>query len=178
MKKLIFILFLSLSGWAMAQDKNLYDFKVTDIDGEVFDMATLKGKKVLIVNVASKCGLTPQYEQLESLYKKYQQQGFTIIGFPSGNFKDQELATNEEIKEFCSQNYGVTFPIMSKVDVVGKNKIPLYKWLTEKSENNLWDAEVQWNFQKFMIDESGHLVDWVAPRESPLSNKIVMWLNE
>ena len=160
----------------MSQNKTLYDFKVKDIDGKEFDMSTLKGKKVLLVNVASKCGLTPQYKDLEDLQKKYGDKNFVVIGFPSNNFKGQEPGTNEEIKEFCSLTYGVTFPIMSKIDVTGEHQAPIYKWLTHKSENGKLDAEVQWNFQKFMIDEQGKLVDFVPPRESPLSEKIIKWI--
>lgn len=163
---------------ACAQNKSLYDFKVTDIDGKKFDMSTLKGKKVLIVNVASKCGLTPQYEQLQALYDKYKNKNFIVIGFPSNNFKGQEPGTNEEIKEFCSLNYGVTFPMMSKVEVIGDNKAPIYKWLTEKEQNGTLDAEVQWNFQKFMIDENGHLVDFIPPKDSPLNDKMIKWIEE
>jgi glutathione peroxidase len=157
---------------------SLYDFKVKDIDGKDFDMANLKGKKVLVVNVASKCGLTPQYEKLQQLYEKYKDQNFIVIGFPANNFNGQEPGTNEEIKTFCTLNYDVTFPMMSKIDVVGEDKAPIYKWLTEKSQNGKIDAEVQWNFQKFMIDENGHLVDFVPPREDPFSEKIVKWIEQ
>lgn len=158
-----------------AQNKTLYDFKVEDIDGQSFDFASLKGKKVLIVNVASKCGYTPQYEQLEELYDQYKDDGLVVIGFPSNDFKGQEPGTNEEIKEFCTLNYGVTFPIMSKVIVTGENKAPIYKWLTEKAENGKMDSEVQWNFQKYLIDENGNVVDFALSKESPLSPKIVNW---
>lgn len=179
MQKIILAVLIILSiNTTMAQQKSLYDFKVKDIDEKEFDMSSLKGKKVLIVNVASKCGLTPQYAQLEELYQKYKDQNFIIIGFPSNDFKGQEPGTNEEIKEFCSLNYGVTFPIMDKITVIGENKAPIYKWLTEKSENSKFDAEVQWNFQKFMIDENGQLVDFVAPKESPLSEKIINWIEK
>lgn len=161
-----------------AQGKTLYDFKVKDIDGKAYNLKGLKGKKVLVVNVASKCGLTPQYAQLEELYKKYKDKNFVIIGFPCNDFKGQEPGTNAEIKEFCTLNYGVTFPVMDKVTVVGDKKTPLYQWLTEKSQNGVLDAEVQWNFQKFMIDENGHLVGFVPPKESPLSDKIVQWIEK
>lgn len=161
-----------------AQDKSLYDFKVKDIDNKEFDLSQLKGKKVLVVNVASKCGLTPQYEELEKLYNKYKDRNFVIIGFPSNNFNGQEPGSNEDIKQFCSLTYGVTFPMMSKVDVVGNNIVPLYKWLTQKSENGKFNAEVQWNFQKFMIDEYGHLVDFVSPRTLPFDEKIVKWIEQ
>jgi glutathione peroxidase len=128
--------------------------------------------------VASKCGLTPQYEELQKLYTLYGGENFTIIAFPSNDFKGQEPGTNEEIKEFCTSKYGVTFPVMSKISVVGENKAPIYKWLTEKKINGKFDAEVQWNFQKFLIDENGRLVDFVAPKEKPMSEKIIRWLTE
>ncbi len=177
MKKILFLILCALfvsNGYA--QQKTLYDFKVKDIDGKEYDLSRLKGKKVLIVNVASKCGLTPQYEDLQALYEKYADQNFVVIGFPSDNFKNQEFATNKEIKEFCSANYGVTFPIMEKVDVKGEQAIPLYKWLTRKKENGKFDAEIQWNFQKFMIDEKGNIVDYVLPKEKPTTEKIVDWI--
>ncbi|MEA5062994.1 Glutathione peroxidase BsaA [bioreactor metagenome] len=153
------------------KQKNLYDFKVTDIDGKEFDMAQLKGKKVMIVNVASKCGLTPQYEQLQELYEEYKDTGFVIIGFPANNFKDQEPGSNKEIKEFCTLNYGVTFPMMEKVSVAGDDQAPIYKWLTK-------EQEVTWNFQKFLIDENGNLVNIVMPKESPKSEVILNWLTK
>lgn len=156
--------------------KNFHDFTVKDIDGNDFDLATLKGKKVLVVNVASKCGLTPQYEQLQELYEKYSHLNFVVIGFPANNFMDQEPGSNLEIKEFCTMNYGVTFPMMEKISVKGDGQFPLYQWLTQKSENGLLDQEVTWNFQKFMVDEEGNLVDVVMPKESPMSKKIVSWI--
>ncbi|WP_352422512.1 glutathione peroxidase [Proteiniphilum sp.] len=156
--------------------KTLYDFTVKDIDGNDFSLASLKGKKVLVVNVASKCGLTPQYEQLQELYEKYRYLNFVIIGFPANNFMGQEPGTNQEIKEFCTANYGVTFPMMEKISVKGKDQAPLYKWLTNKSENGVLDQEVTWNFQKFMVDEEGYLVDVVLPKESPMSDKIINWI--
>lgn len=162
----------------MIAQVSLYDFKVKDIDGNNFDLSSLKGKKVLVVNVASKCGLTPQYNKLQDLYEKYKDKNFVVIGFPANNFNGQEPGTNEEIKTFCTLNYNVSFPMMSKIDVVGDNKAPLYKWLTEKSQNGKMDAEVQWNFQKFMIDENGQLVDFVAPREDPFCDKIINWIEK
>ena len=157
--------------------KTLHDFVVKDINGKEFDLATLKGKKVLVVNVASKCGLTPQYEDLQALYDKYKNKDFVVIGFPANHFMGQEPGTNSEIMEFCSINYGVTFPMMDKISVKGKDQSPLYKWLTNKSENGKIDQKVTWNFQKFMVDEEGHLVDVVMPKESPMSDKIINWLN-
>ena len=161
---------------AQKAQKNFYDFTVKTIDGEDFNLASLKGKKVLVVNVASKCGFTPQYEGLEKLYEEYGGDKFTIIGFPANNFLHQEPGTNAEIKEFCKVNYGVTFPMMAKISVKGKDIAPLYKWLTSRKENGVMDAKVKWNFQKFMIDENGHLVDYAAPNVKPLSDKIVNWV--
>ncbi|NDW09217.1 glutathione peroxidase [Dysgonomonas sp. 520] len=174
---ILFVLFFSISA-IMAQGKDIYSYKVKNIDGEEFDMSSLKGKKVLIVNVASKCGFTPQYEQLEKLYQMYKDENFVVIGFPSNDFKGQEPGTNAEIKDFCQRNYGVTFPIMSKISVTGKNIAPIYKWLTEKKENGKLDSKVLWNFQKYMIDESGSLVDMAPSKESPLSDKIINWIEK
>ena len=168
-----FLMILATSGFAQ---KNLYSFKTTTIDGKAFDLASLKGKKVLVVNTASKCGLTPQYKELEALYQKYKDKNFIIIGFPANNFMDQEPGTDKEIAEFCELNYGVTFPMMSKISVKGKDQDPIYKWLTQKSENGKMDAEVSWNFQKFMIDKNGEIVDFTSPREKPFSDKIVQWI--
>lgn len=162
----------------MAQNENIHQFTVTTIDGGKFDLSTLKGKKVLVVNTASKCGLTPQYKDLESLYKKYGGETFTIIGFPANNFLSQEPGTDSEIKEFCEINYGVTFPMMSKISVKGDDMHPLYQWLTQKSRNGVMDSEVKWNFQKYMIDEEGRLVDMIPPKESPLSEKIIKWIEQ
>ena len=176
-KVLLMLLFVTFAGFVQAQT-GFYDFKVTDIDGKEFDMSSLKGKKVLIVNVASKCGLTPQYAKLQELYEKYGDRNFVIVGFPANNFREQEPGTNAEIKEFCTLNYNVTFLMMSKIDVVGENKAPIYQWLTEKAKNGKMDTEVQWNFQKFMIDENGNWIDFVPPREDPFSEKIVQWLEK
>ena len=161
---------------SMEARKTIHDFTVKDIDGNDFNLASLKGKKVLIVNVASKCGFTPQYEQLEELYEKYQHLNFVIIGFPANNFMRQEPGSNLEIKEFCTLNYGVTFPMMEKISVKGKDQAPLYQWLTKKSENGVIDQKVTWNFQKFMVDEEGRLIDVAMPKESPMSRKILDWI--
>ena len=126
-----------------AQNKSFYDFTVKTIDGKDFPLSSLKGKKVLVVNVASKCGLTPQYAQLEKLYEKYRDKDFVIIGFPANNFMGQEPGSNEEIAQFCSLNYDVTFPMMAKISVKGKEIAPLYQWLTEKKLNGKEDASVQ-----------------------------------
>ena len=161
-----------------AQNKSFYDFTVKTIDGKDFPLSSLKGKKVLVGNVASKCGLTPQYAQLEKLYEKYKDKDFVIIGFPANNFMGQEPGSNEEIAQFCSLNYDVTFPMMAKISVKGKEIAPLYQWLTEKKLNGKEDASVQWNFQKFMIDENGNWVGFASPKESPFSEKIVTWIEK
>lgn len=169
------VLMLALGISAKAQ--SFYDLKTKTIDGKDFNFSELKGKKVLIVNTASKCGYTPQYEDLEKLYKDYKDKNFVIIGFPANNFGHQEPGTNDEIKEFCSKNYGVSFPMMQKIDVKGDDMDPVYKWLTEKSQNGKMDSSVKWNFQKYMIDENGNLVDVAYSGEKPNCDKIVNWIN-
>ena len=177
MKRVILLFMSILASTVMAQSpKTLYDFKVTALDGSAFDLSSLKGKKVMVVNTASKCGLTPQYKDLEALYKQYGDDKFVIIGFPANNFAQQEPGSNKEISEFCTKNYGVTFPMMSKISVTGDNIDPLYKWLTSKEENGVMDAPVQWNFQKFLIDENGKLVDMVPPKELPTSEKVIKFI--
>jgi len=174
----LFILGIFITAYTtmIAQEKTLYDFTVETIDGQQLDLSTLKGKKVLIVNVASKCGNTPQYKDLEALYEKYGGDNFVILGFPANNFGRQEPGTNEEIKEFCTLNYGVTFPMMAKISVKGDDMAPLYKWLTSKKENGVMDSEVTWNFQKYMVDEKGHLVGFVKPGVNPKTDKIMDWI--
>jgi len=158
------------------QVKSFYDYKVYDIDGKPFDLSALKGKKVLVVNTASHCGNTPQYADLEKLYDEYKDKNLVIIGFPANNFMGQEPGTNEEIKNFCSAEYGVSFPMMSKISVKGKDMDPLYKWLTSKELNGKMDSEVTWNFQKYMINENGQLAGYANPKEKPYSDKILAWL--
>lgn len=175
--KQLTVLFIMISMVAFGQSKtNFHSFKVTDIYGAEFDLSTLKGKKVLVVNTASKCGLTPQFKDLEELYKNYKDQNFTIIGFPSNDFNQQDPGSNEEIAEFCQQNYGVTFPMMSKISVKGDSIHPLYKWLTDKELNGVLSTKVMWNFQKFMIDENGDLIDFVSPQKKPNTKEIVDWI--
>ena len=149
------IIVTMITSVAGAQQKSFYDFTVKTIDGKDLPLSTFKGKKVLVVNVASKCGFTPQYAKLEELYEKYGKDDFVVIGFPANNFLHQEPGTNEEIKEFCTLNYGVTFPMMAKISVKGKDIAPLYQWLTHKSENGVSDAKIGWNFHKFLIEENG-----------------------
>lgn len=154
----------------------IYQFKVTDLYGNEFDLASLKGKKIMIVNTASECGLTPQYKQLQSMYEEFGEDNFTIVGFPANNFGKQEPGSNAEIAEFCQANYGVTFPMMSKISVKGKDMAPIYQFLTQREKNGLVDSEVEWNFQKYLIDENGHLVKVIGPRTLPNDPEIKAWI--
>jgi glutathione peroxidase len=155
---------------------SFYDFTVKDISGEDYPLSQLKGKKVLVVNTASKCGNTPQYEGLQALYEKYGDENFIIVGFPANNFAGQEPGSNEDIASFCKLNYGVTFPMMSKISVKGKDQHPLYTWLTSKSENGVEDSKVTWNFQKYLIDENGQLAGHLSPKTQPDSEELVSWI--
>jgi glutathione peroxidase len=175
-KLITLLLFSASSTGVFSQVKSFYDFKVKTLEGKEFDFSTLKGKKVMIVNTASKCGFTPQYKNLEELYKQYGGDNFVIIGFPENNFMNQEPGNATEIREFCTKNYGVTFPMMEKISVKGKDIHPLYKWLTTKSENGVMDSEVRWNFQKYLIDENGKLQEVIYSREKPNSDKVIAWL--
>lgn len=158
--------------------ETIYQFKVTDLAGNEFDFSQLKGKKIMVVNTASKCGLTPQYKDLEALYKKYQDKNFVIVGFPANNFGSQEPGTNEEISTFCQRNYGVTFPMMAKVSVVGNDMCALYQFLTQKSRNGLEDSEVAWNFQKYLINENGQLEKVISPQVLPTDASIIEWIEK
>jgi len=171
---LFFLMLISVS--AFSQTSGFYDFKVKTLDGGTFDFSSLKGKKVMVINTASKCGNTPQYKDLEALYEKYKD-NLVIVGFPANNFGAQEPGTATEIRKFCTENYGVTFPLMEKISVKGNDMAPIYKWLTSKSENGVMDSEVKWNFQKYLIDENGKLVQVLDPKELPTSDKIMNWLS-
>ena len=190
MKKSI-LLFLAISLWScqnQAQKKEtttiaatmtketIYQFKVQDLAGDEFDFVTLKGKRIIIVNTASECGLTPQYEQLQAVYEKYKDSNFVIVGFPANNFGAQEPGTNAEIGAFCKKNYGVTIPMMEKISVKGSDMHVLYQFLTQKSKNGLKDSEVEWNFQKYLIDEKGHLAAVMSPRVLPNDTSITNWI--
>lgn len=154
----------------------LYDFKVPALDGSTIDFAKFKGKKILIVNTASECGYTPQYADLQKLYEAHKS-NLVIVGFPANNFGGQEPGTNTEIKEFCKKNYGVTFPMAGKVSVKGDDIHPLFKWLTTKSENGVTDAEIKWNFTKFLVDEKGKLIAVFPSKVNPNSEEITKYLN-
>jgi len=172
---LSFILML-FSIASFSQESGFYDVKVKTIYGEDFDFSTLKGKKVMVVNTASKCGFTPQYKELEALYQEYGPDNFVIVGFPANNFANQEPGTAAEIAAFCKDNYSVTFPVMEKISVKGNDMHPLYKWLTSKEQNGVMDSEVKWNFQKYLVDENGKLVEVFLSKELPNSEKIVSWI--
>ena len=181
------ILLLLLNFQSQAQNKSskkntmekqtIYQFKVQDLSGKEFDFASLKGKKVIIVNTASRCGLTPQYKELEALYEKYKSKNLVVVGFPANNFGAQEPGTNSEIASFCQKNYGVTFPMMSKISVKGKDMHKVYQFLTQKAKNGLQDSEVEWNFQKYLINEKGELEKVISPQVLPTDASIVNWIN-
>ena len=158
------------------EKQTIYQFKVEDLNGKQFDFASLKGKKIMIVNTASKCGLTPQYKDLEAIYKLYKNKNFVIVGFPANNFASQEPGTNKEIETFCHLNYGVTFPMMSKISVKGSDMHKVYQFLTQKSKNGFQDSEVEWNFQKYLINEKGELVKVIKPQTLPTDPEIVNWI--
>ena len=161
----------------LAASVTVYDFKVAGLDGNTIDLSKYKGKKILIVNTASKCGFTPQYADLEKLYEKYKDK-MVIIGFPANNFHQQEPGTNGEISEFCKKNYGVTFPMAEKVDVIGENTHPLFKYLTgEAKKLGVKDPVIGWNFTKFLIDEKGKLVAVFPSKVTPMSDEITKYLN-
>lgn len=179
MKKALFIsLAVLLFSATMTTKQSIHQFKLKDLEGNDFDFSSLKGKKVMVVNTASKCGLTPQYEELEAIYKKYQNKNFVIVGFPANNFMGQEPGSNEEIATFCKKNYGVTFPMMSKISVKGKDMHPVYQFLTSKDKNGLEDNEVKWNFQKYLLNEDGELEKVISPQTHPDDKSIIEWIEK
>ena len=174
---LISIMSLTLNSQTMVNN-SIHQFKVADIYGDIFDFSKLKGKKVMIVNTASKCGLTFQYEALQKLYSQYKDLNFIVVGFPSNDFLWQEPGSNDEIIDFCEENYGVTFPMMSKVTVKGSKKHPIYQFLTQKSKNNFKDSRVTWNFQKYLINKDGRIEKIISPRTRPDSEEVVSWITD
>lgn len=175
-KRLGFLFLMTVFSLAVFSQSGFYDFKVKTLEGADFDFSSLKGKKVMIVNTASKCGYTPQYKELEEMHEKYQDD-LVIIGFPANNFMNQEPGSAADIRKFCTEKYGVTFPMMEKISVKGNDMAPLYKWLTSKDKNGVMDSDVKWNFQKYLIDENGKLVDVVYSKDKPNSDKIVAWIS-
>lgn len=172
MKYFIVGILVAFSVNVMAQE-SFYDLQAEDINGEMVDFSQFKGKKVLIVNTASKCGFTPQYEGLQKLHEMYGGEDFVIIGFPSNDFMSQEPGTEEEIKAFCEKNYGVEFLMMSKIHVKGDEMHPVYQWLTQKAKNGVEDSNVGWNFQKYFISKKGKLVEVFGTRVDPQDEKII-----
>jgi glutathione peroxidase len=173
MKLLLSILFAGSSLLLNAQ--SIHQFKVNGIDGKTLNMGQFKGKKILVVNTASKCGYTPQYDALEKVYEQYKDK-LVIVGFPCNQFGGQEPGSNEEIVAFCKKNYGVTFPLADKVEVKGENTAPIYQWLTQKSKNGVLDANISWNFNKFLIDENGKMIAYFPSNVKPDSQDILNYL--
>jgi glutathione peroxidase len=173
MRKLALILMLCLAGISMtAASKGIYNFTLKSIDGQPVSLESYHGKVLLLVNVASKCGFTPQYAGLESLYEKYKDRGLVIVGIPANNFASQEPGTDQEIKKFCSNKYNVTFPMMSKVSVLGPDKTPLYGFLTDKTANPQIGGDIKWNFTKFLFDRNGGPVARFEPAITPDSPEV------
>ena len=166
-----------ISNAEMPPAKNIYDFKIQSLDGGTIDFSQYKGKKILIVNTASKCGFTPQYAGLEKLYEQYKDK-LVIVGFPSDNFGGQEYHDNDSIKTFCQKNYGVTFPLTTRVDVKGQNTTPVFKYLCDKSENGVLDASISWNFNKFIIDENGNLLAHFDSKVTPDSDELLKYIKQ
>jgi len=154
-------------------EKQVYDFTIKSIEGHSVPLSEFKGKVLLVVNVASRCGFTPQYTALESLYEKYRDRGLVIVGIPANNFGGQEPGTNDEIKTFCSTKYHVSFPMMAKVSVKGEDKTPLYQFLTDKGANPVIGGEIQWNFTKFLFDRNGRPVERFEPNVTPDSPQVI-----
>lgn len=169
------LLSAALLAFTPANQGSVHSFKVKNIDGGTLDLSKFKGKKILIVNTASQCGYTPQYEELQALYEKYNNK-LVVIGFPANNFGGQEPGADAEIKTFCTSKYHVTFPMASKVSVKGADIAPLFKWLTNKSENGVLDANISWNFNKFLLDENGKLIQHFASSVKPMSESITKYL--
>ena len=162
---------VTASGQKPVALKSIHSFKVEALDGGTIDFSSFKGKKILVVNTASACGYTPQYEGLQKLYDTYKDK-LVIVGFPANKFGGQEPGTNTEIKEFCKKNYGVTFPMAAKISVKGDDMAPIYHWLTSKNENGVLDAEIKWNFNKFLIDENGKMLYYFPSKTVPMSEEI------
>lgn len=177
MKKIIALSLITLLfSFTMTKTRNLHDFQCKTIDGANFDFSSLKGKKVMLVNTASECGYTPQYKDLQALYDQYKDKNFVIIGFPCNDFGGQEPGSLTEIKSFCSKNYGVTFPMMEKISVKGEKCNDIYKWLCSKTENGVEDSKVNWNFNKYLINEKGQYVKHLGSSVNPLDKEVTQWI--
>ena len=170
------IAFIALLLSSLFTASSIYEFKVEGLEGGSIDFAKFKGKKIMIVNTASKCGNTPQYAELEQLYEKYKDK-LVIVGFPANNFGQQEPGSNEDIKEFCTKNYGVSFPTASKISVKGDDVAPIYKYLTEEAKKLGFEDPVKWNFTKFLLDENGKLITVIHNKTKPMSEEVLKYLN-
>lgn len=173
----LFILFsfvLTLTG--ISQESGLYELSSKTIQGQDYSFQQLRGKKVMIVNTASKCSLSPQIKSLQQLYEAYQDRGFVVIGFPQNDFGNREPGTNPEIRENLDKRFGISFPLMEKISVKGPDIHPVYQWLTQKDKNGVMDAEIKWNFQKFLIDENGQLVKILEPLKKPDGEEVIQWI--
>lgn len=176
MKYLFIVAFAALvSAFAMPGNPSIHNFKVKSIEGGTIDFSKFKGKKILVVNTASKCGYTKQYEQLEKVYEAYKDK-LVVVGFPANNFGGQEPGTDGEIQEFCKARFGVKFPLASKISVKGDDTAPVYKWLTSKTENGVLDAEIKWNFNKFLLDENGKMIAYFDSKVLPDSEEILKYV--
>ncbi len=164
-----------LSAFTLPGDPTIHSFKVKSIEGGTIDFSKFKGKKILVVNTASKCGYTPQYEALEKVYEQYKDK-LVIVGFPANNFGAQEPGADNEIQEFCKARFGVKFPLASKISVKGDDTAPIYKWLTSKTENGVLDATIGWNFNKFLLDENGKMIAYFPSKVTPDSEEILKYL--
>lgn len=176
MNKFLILPVILFSMMMHSQNKSIHDFSITTIEGRELELSSFKGKKILMVNTASKCGFTPQYKDLEELSRKYKDR-LVVIGFPANNFMNQEPGTNEEIAEFCELNYGVSFPMSEKISVKGKDMHPIYQWLTKKELNGKESHEIQWNFNKFLIDENGNWLAYFGSSVKPMDDEILKYLN-
>lgn len=167
--------FILMSAFTFPSNPSIHGFKVKSIEGKTIDFSSFKGKKILVVNTASKCGYTPQYEALQKVYEQYKDK-LVIVGFPANNFGGQEPGSDAEVQEFCKARFGVTFPLASKVSVKGEDMAPIYKWLTSKAENGVMDADIKWNFGKFLLDENGKLIQYFPSKVTPDSEEILKYL--
>lgn len=176
MKKIVSLLScIVLLSFSYKEVNTIHQFKIQSIEGKTIDFKSFKGKKILVVNTASACGYTPQYEGLQKLYTSYKDK-LVVVGFPCNQFGGQEAGSEEEIQSFCKARYGVTFPLTTKVDVKGENATPIYKWLCSKQQNSVLDAEIKWNFNKFLLDENGVLLAYFPSKVKPDSEEILSYL--
>jgi glutathione peroxidase len=176
--KSIATLLIALIYISTIAQKSVHDFKVKDIDGKEVSLSKYKGEVLVFVNTASKCGLTPQYKDIQAFYEEYKSKGVEVLGFPANDFMGQEPGTEKEIKEFCSTKFAVTFPMFSKISVKGKDMAPLYKYLTEKKQNGVVDSPVKWNFQKFLVDKNGKVVESFAPSTTVTDSEFISSVKE